>query len=77
MIIMYKCHCMDAERQVQVTERPHNGDLILWMECVVAGTIRVHHHAENPRCTYDTMEYVKIPVDENAEGIGQKPRLAS
>lgn len=77
MKIMYKCTCMPAEREIDVTERPPGSDLIMWVECVVGGTISLDHQARNPACRNNIMEYVKIPVDENAEGIGEKPRLSS
>lgn len=77
MKIRYKCYCGDKEHEIEVTERPEGGDLVLWMQYVVSGTICVHHNVINPNCISLTMEYVKIPMDESAEGIGQKPHLSS
>lgn len=77
MKIIYKCTCMDAERQIEVMDRPEDGDLILWMNLVVGGSISCDHTARCPRCPSETMEYVKIPVDENADGIGMKRKMSS
>ena len=72
--IRYKCKCMAGEATVQVLERPTGSDLLLWMG-VVQATIGMDHGARNPKCRSETMEYAKIPVDENAGGIGEKPQL--
>lgn len=77
MKIMYKCRCLLLEREVEVPERPRDGDLIVWVQYVVGGCVLMDHSTVSPYCKQQEMEYVKIPVDENAEGIGQKPHLAS
>lgn len=77
ILLKYKCRCMGAEREISVPARPENGDLILWLEHVVGGTILVYHRAEKPNCQAVEMEYVKIPVDEDAEGLGMKPHMSS
>lgn len=76
LTMMYKCRCMDAEVSIEVPTRPAQGDLMLWMD-VVRASIALDHQARAPRCTADVMEYAKIPVDEDAPGIGMKPPLSS
>lgn len=77
MKVTYKCVCMTAEAEIEVTSRPADADVVLWVEAAVAGAIAVDHSARSPRCMATAMEYVKIPVDEDAPGIGVKPPLAS
>jgi hypothetical protein len=74
LAILYKCKCMAAEASVEVPDRPAGGDLMLWMN-VVQGTLGLDHSARSPRCLAAEMEYVKIPVDDGADGIGMKRPL--
>jgi len=68
---------MATEKAIDVTPRPQGGDLLMWTEYVMMGTIAVDHHAEHPTCYATHMEYAKIPVEEGAEGVGMAPRLDS
>lgn len=72
MKIKYKCRCMDNEREIAVRSRQHDEDLLLWMGVVVQTTISGDHAVASPYCLCEKMQYVKIPTDENASGIGME-----
>lgn len=72
--IIYKCRCTPKEVELDVPERPRGSDLMLWMT-VVQAHIGMDHGVRSPHCMAEKMEYVKIPVDEHAEGVGEKPQL--
>lgn len=76
LIVHYKCHCMAAEANLEVPERPAGADLIAWME-IVRACLGLDHAARSPSCPAAAVEYLKIPTDEHAPGIGMKPPLAS
>lgn len=76
LAIRYKCRCMEADVEIEVSSRPDGGDLMLWMN-VVQHTIALDHATRSPRCQATAMEFAKISVDEDAPGIGIKRRLSS
>lgn len=70
MIIKYKCKCMKKEREIVVTDRVLGSDIAFWMERVVRHSLSYDHSSLNPLCTAQTMDYLKIPMDEGGGGIG-------
>lgn len=70
MKIKYKCRCMVKEREIEVRPRRHDEHILLWMGLAVQTTIGGDHAVASPHCYREKMEYVKIPTDENANGIG-------
>lgn len=72
--VLYKCECLRAEAEVEVPQRPHGGELMLWMG-VLTAMIAMDHGTRSPRCRSVVMEYVKIPVTEGADCLGEAPRL--
>lgn len=73
MKIMYKCNCMKADRIVEVRDREPDEEIVHWVENAVATAIWKNHKDWSPHCRKTTTEYVKIPLDESADGIGMKP----
>jgi hypothetical protein len=69
--VTYRCACFvqDMERQIDVTERVTDEDLIAWMN-KLQHAIYCDHQQVSPLCARGTAEYVKIPVDKEAEDIG-------
>lgn len=70
MKIMYKCGCMAAETEIEVTDRRPNGDILPWME-MVQHAISVDHAALSPMCRRGALEYAKIPLE--GDQIGTPP----
>lgn len=69
MKIIYKCRCMKHETSIDVPDRRPNTDLMDWME-LVQYCMTVDHHWLAPLCRAEGIEYAKIPMDEDAPGIG-------
>lgn len=74
MDIIYKCACMPVEVTLSIMARPDGGDIVDWVENCLGASVAVDHRARSPRCRARAMEYVKIPVDDAAAGIGMLPR---
>lgn len=72
MKIFYKCRCMKAEAVIDVPDRRPEGELMEWMG-LVQHAIAVDHKALSPRCMAVAMEYAKIPLEDETQGIGVKP----
>ncbi|MES2034881.1 MAG: hypothetical protein V4466_11960 [Pseudomonadota bacterium] len=76
LTVRYKCHCMAKEAELEVPQRPEGADILAWME-VARACLGLDHAARSPTCPAAAVEYLKIPTDEDAPGIGMKPPLAS
>lgn len=63
---------MQDEGSFEVRHRHFNEDVLDWME-VMERALSADHRARSPLCRAVKTEYVKIPVPENAPGIGSKP----
>lgn len=72
MKIMYKCHCLPEEVEIDVPNRVQGCDVIDWMDTVTY-CVSSDHRARNALCMTEKMEYVKIPLDNAAQGIGVPP----
>lgn len=70
MIVHWKCRCMPAEAQVQVPDRNDDEDVVDWVQGPVARAISIAHLRINPDCRETRMEMVKIPLEDEAKGIG-------
>jgi hypothetical protein len=69
--LYYKCGCMENPAEIECLERGPRQETSAWMENQVARAISSHHAATHPRCVATVMEYVNIPVADNAS-IGCK-----
>lgn len=72
MNVLYKCGCFKVERTLCVPDRVPNSDLMAWMG-LVQNCLAYDHGTRNPECMATKMEYLKIPVDKEAHGIGEAP----
>lgn len=70
--IPYKCHCMKGEAVIAVPDRRPNTDILIWME-LVTFCIQFDHKALSPHCLSNTMQYVKLPIDETTGLVGRSP----
>lgn len=77
MKLQYKCKCLVNEVEIEVRERLPDEIIVHWVETVVGYAIGNDHNNRSPTCREKTVEYVKIPVPENAPYIGSKPRMNS
>ena len=71
MKLIYKCHCMARERQIDVTDRASGSEIAEWMDCIITPAISYDHRNLNRLCRAASMEYVKIPMIPDQE-IGVK-----
>lgn len=69
MMIAYKCRCMKAEQELPVPDRRAGGDLNDWMHMITT-CVSTDHRALSPLCQATAMEFVKVPTEEGAAGIG-------
>jgi hypothetical protein len=74
MDIRYKCKCMKDEATLNVPDRRQNADLGDWMN-MLSVCISTDHRALSPLCMRTEMEYAKIPMPENAPGVGMPPKM--
>lgn len=72
--IFYKCKCMQDQAALDVPERPIGGAIEVWM-AVVQQAISIDHNNRNPQCRATTLEYAKIPLDDNAPQLGTRAKL--
>jgi hypothetical protein len=75
MKLLWKCYCINAEAELEVSDRRQDEDLLHWMDDVIKPALTREHRRVNSLCLSQTMEYVKLPLDEAAPGIGQKPQI--
>lgn len=68
--ILIKCKCMIREVRIDVPNRRQNEDVTMWMQNVVIPEVSRAHQYLSPFCKSKTMEYIKIQIGDNAEGIG-------
>lgn len=71
MIIQYKCTCMPTEVDLRVPERKTGEDIKSFMDNMSVA-ISKDHSTRSPLCTRTTMEYAKVPMDDN-KPIGETP----
>ena len=69
MKIAYKCDCMKEEGEIDVPNRVAGGDIVTWMNLITM-CIGYDHGARQPWCRAEKTHYVKIPIDDAANGIG-------
>ena len=67
---------MQDEGKCLVPIRSAGEDISEWMNKVRIA-ITEDHHKRNALCIQTKMEYVKIPVPENAPYLGAEPKLNS
>lgn len=72
--VRYKCRCLENEVSVRVRYRETHEDISDWME-TVQQSIGSDHHKRSPMCRATAMEYAKIPIPENAPGVGMRPKV--
>lgn len=70
MNIKYKCRCMNREIEIVVTDRVKGSDIADWMGSVVEMSVSYHHRSKSPSCTFDKLEYLKIPAPDEGDGLG-------
>jgi len=75
--IKYRCACMVAEAEFDVRERREDEDQGDWMDACILPAMIAAHGLQSPLCREDKVEYVKIPVPENAPFLGAAPKLDS
>jgi len=73
--VAYKCHCMQKEEVLHLAERQSDEDIAFWMTNVVQASIYLDHRNRSPLCRAQSMEYAKIHLPENADFIGQAPKV--
>ncbi len=74
--VRYKCRCMAMERSLAVVDRGQDEDLMDWMTKVQMA-LGADHQLISPNCISGTVEYLKIPHDEDNPSVGMKPHLSS
>lgn len=67
---------MKNEVELVIPDRRANGDLGDWMH-MMATCISTDHRAMNPICMRTEMEYAKIPMADNSQGVGMASKLDS
>lgn len=72
--LLYKCSCIASERVVEVRNKASDEDVVEWMEDLVTPAVSADHSKRSPHCRAFALEYLKIPVPENAPGIGEAPK---
>lgn len=77
MLVKYKCRCMKEEREIVVTDRVSGTDIKEWVDMVVTPSISYDHRVRNCLCFAKSMEFVKIPVNEQTGEAGTAPELHS
>jgi hypothetical protein len=75
MKLFYKCKCFDEQVEVEVRERLPDEDLLHWVETVIGMAVDHDHNQRSPSCREKNMEFVKVPMPENAPFLGAKPRM--
>lgn len=63
--ITYKCKCMAAEETIMIDARQEGEEIIWWMDNTLGPAIAKDHRWRSPVCIATTMEYVKIPVEDD------------
>ena len=71
--VHYKCQCMAAEACVRIPYRAEDRDVVEWMEDDVISAVSADHAARSPLCRATAVEYLKVPIPENAPHVGGKP----
>lgn len=69
--LRYKCYCSPEERVLAVREREPGEDIRRWMKQIAVPQLTADHRKRSPLCQSAAMEYMKIPMDEDAP-IGSK-----
>lgn len=70
MRVFYKCKCLGAEQAVDVPDRLPSFDVADWVGGIVAQCVAFDHSQRSPMCRRSAMQYVAIPMDNHAPGIG-------
>lgn len=73
--VRYKCLCMAEEAVVCLPYRSDDEDVVTWVRETVGWLISSDHARRSPSCMQTCVEYVKIPMPENAPYIGGRPEL--
>lgn len=69
MMIVYKCPCMEKEREIDVPDRIHGSDVESWMD-LVQSCISYDHSCISQHCVASSMVCAKIPMNEDTGEIG-------
>jgi hypothetical protein len=70
----YKCKCTKEEQTFYVEERNPINDVVCWVEQVVRPALHEHHQKLNPKCRQRAVKWLKIPLPDNADFVGQGER---
>lgn len=65
IVLFYKCHCMQDQVTLTVRQRVAYENVVDWIEEVVRPALTEDHGKRSPLCFAGTVEYLKIPVDDN------------
>lgn len=71
----YKCCCFAEEVSVSIPPRRADEKVEEWMSLCVQPALYLDHRVRSPLCKESTVEYLKIPMPENAEFIGAQPKV--
>lgn len=75
ILVSYKCTCMQDEGSFLVRDRTAVENAVEWVEGPMAKALGADHRRRSPTCTASKVEYVKIPMPENAPYLGGAPVL--
>lgn len=76
MDVLYKCQCSATEFSVHVRARTENEDVADWM-AELTRALTHDHRRRSPFCMSTKMDYVLVPLPENAPFLGGTPKLDS
>lgn len=65
--IPWRCQCLKQEAVLMVSARGSNEDISVFMKRV-QHQLGIAHRAVSPSCGAKTVEYVKIPVNDDVIG---------
>lgn len=63
--LLYKCACMEQERAFYVRERRQDEDIGAFLEKIVQPALTNNHRSRSPLCAAKTLEYLKMPIEDN------------
>jgi hypothetical protein len=75
--LKFKCQCQPEEQFFEVRDRLDSEDVVEWVEDAVRPALGIAHRAVSPTCMAPSVEYLGIPMPENADAIGTPPKLDS
>lgn len=72
MKVLYKCKCVPHEVEVNVPDRLDGSHIAPWMN-IVQHCLAYDHSTRSPECKETKMEYAKIYLPPDSNGIGVPP----